>query len=293
MLHQYAQNISSHVRSNMRLFFVTFMVALISAFSSANAASDWLSGLGYKARLIEGSSQADGTHQAAFEIILENGWSTYWRVPGEHGIPPIFEYAESRNIKDLIIHWPAPDVFVSGTGLTIGYKNRVVLPFTIIPEASTQKAELNLSAFFGVCSEICVPADAKVSVLLDPKNTKAIDQPIIDEAMSTVPKKHAENGLDVTEASLKSNDEEEYVYVRLQLPDSVNNVSVLTEGPQDWYFEPYVSKLSNEAANSKSYMAKVSLYRIVRKTLSGEEELKVTVIADGTAIEKTISLNNL
>ncbi|MEP2943687.1 MAG: protein-disulfide reductase DsbD domain-containing protein [Hyphomicrobiales bacterium] len=277
----------------MRLFFVTLMVALISAFSNANASSDWLSGLGYKARLIEGSSQADGTFQAAFEIILEKGWSTYWRVPGEHGIPPLFEYAESSNIKDLIVHWPAPDVFVSGTGLTIGYKNRVVLPFTIIPEENAQKAELNLSAFFGVCSEICVPADANVSVLLDPKNTKAIDQPIIDEAMLTVPTKHAENGLDVTEVSLKSNDEDEYVYVRLQLPDSVNNVSVLTEGPQDWYFEPYVSKLSNKEANSKSYMAKVPLYRLVRTALSGEEQLNVTVIVDGTAIEKAISLNNL
>lgn len=278
----------------MRLFFVTLMVAFMSAFSSAHATTDWLSGLGYKARLIDGARQADGTYQAGFEIILEKGWSTYWRVPGEYGIPPVFEFQNSSNINNIVVHWPAPDVFLSGTGLTIGYKNRVVLPLTITPEAATQKVELNLSAFFGVCSEICVPADAKASVSLYPQNTVPQDQTIIDDAFVNVPTKPFENGLDVKTASFTSTEEAEHVYLRLQLPESVSTVSVLTEGPQDWYFEPYVTDLSDKTqANKKTYMAKVPLYRLVRTALSGEEELRVTVIADGTAIEKTISFSNL
>lgn len=280
----------------MRLFFITLIVALMSAVSTANAASAWLSGLGYKARLIEGSSKADGTFQAAFEIVLEDGWSTYWRVPGEYGIPPLLEFKDSSNVKETVIHWPAPNVFTSGSGLTIGYKKHVVLPVTIVPESRSQDVELNLSAFFGVCSEICVPADANLSISIDPHNTASVYQPIIDEALVHVPSAPEANGLDVKEASLASSensDKEEHVYVRLQLPDNVDNISILTEGPQDWFFEPQAIQLAESEAKTKTYMAIIPIHRHVRTSLSGEEQLRVTVITDDTAIEKTIPLGDL
>lgn len=280
----------------MRIFFVTLIVAFLSAFSSANATSDWVSGLGYKARLIEGSRQVDGTFQAAFEIVLEKGWSTYWRVPGEHGIPPIFEFNHSSNVKDAVIHWPAPDVFIAGAGLSIGYKDRVVLPFTVTPETKNQKVELNVVAFFGVCSEICVPADANASVSFYPQNKISADQPIIDEAFLRVPSQSISDGLDVKDASFVFSDDAEYVYLQIQIPENANNVSILTEGPQDWFFDPYVTNVSGASGNDakmKTYMAKVSLYRHVRTALSGEEQLRVTVITDGTAIEKMVPLGTL
>lgn len=277
----------------MRLFLITLMVALLSGFSSANAASQWLYGLGYKARLIEGVSQADGNVQAAFEIVLEEGWSTYWRVPGEYGIPPIIDFKDSKNVEATTIHWPAPEVFVSGSGLSIGYKKHVVLPVTIVPKSKSEKVELNLTAFFGVCSDICVPADAKASLIVDPQSEDSYYQPIIDDALIRVPRTADENGLDVKQASLTSTKEHEHVHVRLQLPDNVDNVSVITEGPQDWFFEPFVAEVSDEDIKGKTYMAKIPLYRIERTDISGNEQLRVTVVTDGTAIEKTISLRNL
>lgn len=280
----------------MRIIFVTLMVAFLSAVSSAQATSDWVSGLGYKARLIEGSRQADGTFQAAFEIVLEKGWSTYWRVPGEHGIPPIFEFNHSSNVKDTVIHWPAPDVFIDNAGSSIGYKDRVVLPFTVIPEIKDQKVELNVAAFFGVCSEICVPADANASVLLYPQNKISADQPIIDEAFLRVPSQPISDGLDVKDAAFRFSDDAEHVYLQIQIPENSNNVSILTEGPQDWFFDPYVKNVSGVSGNdakTKTYMAKIALYRHVRTALSGEEKLRVTVITDGAAIEKIIPLEIL
>lgn len=265
-------------------------MVLMSAVSTVHAASDWVSGLGYKARLVEGSANADGTVQAGFEIVLEDGWKTYWRVPGESGIPPLLEFKSSSNIKDVTVHWPAPATFKDSTGFSIGYKHHVLLPFTVTPEVGAQSVELNLSAFFGVCSEICVPADARISLSLDPGNKEGRDQRIIDDAMIKVPTLAHSPDFNVSQAKLESGSDAEHVYVQLQLPDSADDIIVLTEGPQNWYFDPYLDKVARTNAKREPFMAKIPVYREARDALSGEEKLRITVIANGSAIEKTVTV---
>lgn len=271
----------------MRLFAATIVAALLPVFSNAYAASDWVAGFGYKARLIDGARQADGTLQGALEIVLEDGWKTYWRVPGESGIPPLLDFAASGNVKNVVVRWPAPLIFKDGSGTSVGYKNRVVLPLSITPETLNEKIDLNLSAFFGVCQEICVPADAKLDVQLDPASSGNAGQAIIDEAMKTVPSLKIASGFDVAEAWLSSGQDKEHVYLSLELPRGASKVMVLTEGPQDWYFHPYQTEL---AAVDAPFMAKIPIHRQIRTPLSGNETVRVTVIAGGKAIEKTVAL---
>jgi DsbC/DsbD-like thiol-disulfide interchange protein len=75
----------------------------------------------------------NGGHMAAVELQLAPGWKTYWRSPGDAGIPPSFDWSGSENVKSVRLHWPAPEVFEANGMQTIGYHERLVLPVEITP----------------------------------------------------------------------------------------------------------------------------------------------------------------
>jgi len=272
-----------------RALLAIVVYALSAGFSHAET-TQWTSGLGYKARLIMGAMMDDGYYQGGFEVELEEGWKTYWRLPGENGIPPLFDVKNSSNLDDFKVLWPAPEVFKDGSGQGIGYKNRVLLPFTVRPEDVHQTIDFNLSIFFGVCAEICVPADIKFSGLLSPSKPQTPNLALIEEAISQVPVSGKDVGLRVEDAALAVDKTQEFVELDLTLAKQVDKLVVLVEGPQDWYFEPLAIP-SNVVGKAKVQKVRVPLYRIVKDRLKGNESLRLTIIADGEALDQTIALN--
>ena len=83
--------------------------------------------------ILQGWQQADGTRIAALKLTLAPGWKTYWRSPGDTGIPPQFDWSKSSNLRSVGITWPAPYVYRDRGVTTIGYKDVLVLPFAITP----------------------------------------------------------------------------------------------------------------------------------------------------------------
>src|SRR6056297_4231173 len=81
-----------------------------------------------EARILTGWRLPDGTHQAGLEIRLRDGWKTYWRAPGDAGIPPRFNWSGSRNLSDVAITWPTPRTLSQNGVRTIGYANSLTLP---------------------------------------------------------------------------------------------------------------------------------------------------------------------
>src|SRR6516165_8860791 len=71
------------------------------------AASPWSAGLGAKMRLVRGAplSDTDG-FAAAIEIALDAGYKTYWRMPGDTGVPPLFDWSASQNLASIAPAWP-------------------------------------------------------------------------------------------------------------------------------------------------------------------------------------------
>ena len=84
-------------------------------------------------RLIAGA-QRDGVHHAGLEIRLAPGWKTYWRYPGDSGIPPRFDFSNSRNVKSVTVRWPAPQRLTDEGGTSIGYKHDVVFPLDVVAQ---------------------------------------------------------------------------------------------------------------------------------------------------------------
>lgn len=107
--------------------------------------------------LLDGWQTPEGTTMAGLRIRLADGWKTYWRAPGDAGIPPQFRWSGSENLEGVRVHWPVPMVFEQGGMRSIGYRGEVVLPIELIPATAGAPVTLSGEAELGVCRDICMP----------------------------------------------------------------------------------------------------------------------------------------
>lgn len=134
------------------------------------------------AEILPGWRQPDGTHVAALRIDLAPGWKTYWRAPGDAGIPPQIDLSGSEGIRSMQSYWPTPEVFETSGLRSVGYHDSVVVPIELTgDETMLLKGE----AFIGVCDDICIPAVLSFEAELTSGGTRdgaiiasLMDQPI-------------------------------------------------------------------------------------------------------------------
>jgi DsbC/DsbD-like thiol-disulfide interchange protein len=116
-----------------------------------------------QARLLPGWTTTDGTLMAAIQIELAPGWKTYWRTPGEAGIPPSFDWSGSQNVAGVTLHWPTPEVFSVSGMRSIGYHDQLILPVEVTLAEDNAPVRLSASIDLGICKDICIPAHVTVS----------------------------------------------------------------------------------------------------------------------------------
>ena len=97
---------------------------------------------------------------------MQPGWKTYWRYPGDSGVPPVFDFAASDNVKSVTVLWPAPVRFADGGGNSIGYKGGVIFPLRVVPLEPGKPVTLRLNLDYAVCETLCVPAKGKAELEL-------------------------------------------------------------------------------------------------------------------------------
>lgn len=119
------------------------------------------------AGLLPGWQEPGGNRIAGVRIDLEQGWKTYWRAPGEAGIPPVFDWSGSVNVAEVRLRWPAPHVFSLNGVRTVGYGDGVVWPVEIVPQDPSRPVDLRATVAMGVCKDICVPVEVSFRALLD------------------------------------------------------------------------------------------------------------------------------
>ena len=120
---------------------------------------------GVKLRLIStGQINADGTTLVGLEIDMPETHKTYWRVPGETGFLTEFDFTGSTGVLGHQVLWPYPTRQETADYLDYAYFGPTVLPVELTVEPGSPRIEL--SALLGVCSDICVPAQARFSLSL-------------------------------------------------------------------------------------------------------------------------------
>ena len=155
----------------------------------------WVSGAHSSARLIEAvvpspADAADGASSApllaGIEVRLDPHFITYWRDPGDAGVPPSFDVAASTNLKSADVRYPAPERLDEAGAEAYGYSHDVVFPLRVTPLDPAKPVTLAVEFEYAVCYNICLPARAELRLTLDGRPSAEGDRVLT--ALAAVPR---------------------------------------------------------------------------------------------------------
>ncbi len=148
-----------------------YLVAMMALLSAA-AASDVVTTPRLEARLVAertGVPAAGGTIALGLSQVMQPGWHTYWRNPGESGEPTTLAWTLPQGITASEINWPHPERIPFGELANYGYSNRVLLPVDVTLPAGLvpgTQVTLRVEAAWLACKDICVPENATLELTL-------------------------------------------------------------------------------------------------------------------------------
>lgn len=151
----------------------SLLCALILAAQPASAAdsSQWAIDIRAATRLIAATSaQGESKLRAGVEFRMDPGWHTYWRYPGDSGVPPSFDFHESDNLAEAKVLYPAPHAFEDEGMTSIGYPDHVIFPVEITPLDPKKPVHIKVMVNYAVCQKLCVPAEAHLELKLGGKS---------------------------------------------------------------------------------------------------------------------------
>src|ERR1700746_1515578 len=145
-------------------FAVTLVASSLAIEARAQDASPWQRNGHSAVRLLAGSrSGAVLLGGVAFQ--LQQGWKTYWRTPGDSGVPPRFDFSKSDNVEAVTVLWPAPQKFDDGAGgVSLGYHDQIVLPLRIVANNVDKPVKLLAEINYAVCEKLCIPVEANAEL---------------------------------------------------------------------------------------------------------------------------------
>lgn len=193
------------------------------------------------ARVLSGWRMDKGSHMVALRLDLASGWKTYWRSPGEAGIPPQFDWSASQNIKSFTVHWPRPSVFKTNGMKTIGYHDQLVLPVEIVPRDPSKPMHLAARVDLGICRDICMPASVQVTADVEGRGAR---DPLIAAALVSRPKRASEAGLGAISCAVEPISDGLRLTAQIALPSQGGEETVAFESrdPSVWVSEAKVSR---------------------------------------------------
>jgi DsbC/DsbD-like thiol-disulfide interchange protein len=211
-------------------------VGLITFSPPARAAdvfsTDWVGGLKSKARLILGDA-SDGLFHVGVEIKLAPGAITYWRNPGDAGVPPILSFDGSENLADARPSFPAPLRLEEGAGEAFGYEHSLVLPLDVAPADPAKPVTLALKLDYAVCEKICVPERADLRLPLGKESGPSPYTDVIAAAKAMVPRPIAWSSLSGKATLVSSGDKAWRLCLDAQ-PGPAPDLFI--EAPEQWWF---------------------------------------------------------
>jgi DsbC/DsbD-like thiol-disulfide interchange protein len=169
-------------------FAATILIFASSAAIEARAqdASPWQRDGHSAVRLLAGS-RSGTVLLGGIAFQLQPGWKTYWRTPGDSGVPPRFDFSKSENIEAVTVLWPAPLKFDDGAGgHSLGYHDQVILPLRIVAKNADKPVLLRAAINYAVCEKLCIPVEASAELPIT--SVASTEDSALFAALDTVPK---------------------------------------------------------------------------------------------------------
>ena len=228
--------------------------------------------------VLTGHQTKSGSIMAGIRIDLSQGWKTYWRAPGDAGIPPQFQWDGSENVGSIAFHWPVPEVFDQDGIRSIGYHESVTIPLEIFPNVA---GDVRLKGILdiGVCEEICVPASFSFDAVI-PANGKR--DAAITAALLNQPLTQAEANVGAVTCTLEPTKVGLQITTTASLDATLSPEAIIIEtaDPTVWVSEPDVVRTPTQiTATSDLVQANGDSFAVDR---SG---IRMTVLSKGRAVD--------
>lgn len=233
-----------------------------------------------RAEILEGWRAEDGRHLTALRITLAPGWKTYWRAPGDAGIPPRFDWSGSTNAQRVSLSYPLPNVFEFGGMRSIGYQKEVVFPIAVEPKTAGEPIRLSAELQIGVCEEVCVPLGLSVKGLL-PEDAREPAE-AVSVAMANRPMSAREAGAGPAECDVAFIEDGLRVTAELEVsPLAREEIAVFEySDPTVWVSEPTLMR------NGNRLTAEVDIVSFGDGAFAFfKDQTRITIFGGGRAVE--------
>lgn len=192
---------------------------------------------------------------AALEFSLDEGWKTYWRTPGD-GLPTSVDWSGSENLKKADILWPAPKRLNGPLGsVSYVYEDRVILPILITRQDEARPALLRLDVNYGICADICIPAEASFQ-FAPPTTADNRHREAILDALRRVPRRQG-RGVNcahrVMKAKRQTIDKKPVLLVSTAIEKGATGLDLFAEAPEG-FDTPIPVKQPRASGESQDYI---------------------------------------
>ncbi len=266
-----------------------------NAACAADEVSPWDGDARSTARLIAGARAAGqgAPLRAGIEIRLGRGWHTYWRYPGDAGVPPRFDFAGSQNVKAVEVLWPAPRRLPEAGLDTIGYDRDLILPLRVTPQDATKPVTLSVKLDYAICEKLCVPAQTKGSLTLaggpsqqDTRLAAAEARVPRKDALGTEPAPGAGAALAIR--SVRRESDRPRILIDVAAPAGAT-VDLFAEGPDEQWSLPLPVAVDGAGSGLQRFMLELDGAPPGAKYEGAR--ISLTAVTAGDAIEVPIHLD--
>ncbi|MEO1704003.1 MAG: protein-disulfide reductase DsbD domain-containing protein [Pseudomonadota bacterium] len=229
--------------------------------------------------VLPGWREAGMAHIAALRFTLDPGWKTYWRAPGDAGIPPYFDWQGSQNLVSVTPHFPVPDIFDQNGMRSIGYENEVVIPLHLERRSAAEPIYLQGMLQIGVCEEICIPAMLEIEAMLPPQGGA---DSAIQAALADRPMTEAEGRVGRVTCAVDAIADGLALTMTATMPplSGAEAAAIETADPSVWVAEPSLNRSGN------TLVARTELVHVSQAPFALDRSgVRMTVFGDSEAVE--------
>lgn len=264
------------------IFGIVALVGMMTGPATA-AMTAWAESEGGRVRLVALPPDADGKISAALQIEPAPGWITYWREPGDSGIPPQISIMPGSNVSLAGVAYPVPKHIEAGSLRDFGYDGPVALPLDLTLTDSNAEPRFDAQVFIGLCKNICIPFQADFSLTLPKAAQSAAEETIILEtARASLPEAPGAD-FALTGSSLAA--DHKTLHLSLTLPEGGDTPEIIVTGPAGYVF----TKQQNARREAETFSADILIPKLPKSFKAETARWGLLVKSGGRAMETTLA----
>ncbi len=261
--------------------------------AAGKMASEWQKGYKSRVRIIAGDTNlpARGNTWAGVHVQMAPGWKTYWRSPGDVGVPPSFDWKGSRNVKKISVEWPVPKKYKDEYSTSIGYKHEVILPIRITAKNRRKPVDVKLRFAYGICADICVPVETRLKLTIPSRRPGY--RALLERYRKMVPMSVREtgkvvNGFSFRKIAVRLKGKNPNIIVEASVPDNTRKAELYVEALNGFYLPLPIGERPS-AGNYRRFVIDLTKSDLPQK-LKGQT-IALTLVGDKSGIEYKYKIN--